>query len=271
MRKLISKGFILEFVSLLALIFTIALAWAGNLLKLPTEAVVVAGVGIAVAAYVWALKWELKREIQDKLSIYTLLEKIEDDELYKRGLTAIERCRVELENLAKGILQLESGQLFRYLIQVSETAKLHIRLTHIGLDDKYFEILQTAGEQQWYQQNVDLVRKGVKLERFFILSRSTAVVSGSNQLKAKIRELLERQQNDGINVRVVWQEELDNAELIQDFGVFDNRVVLVTHPAWTTGYNNVLVYRRQFDIERYIEIYEVLRSKSHSISESSTN
>lgn len=37
MRKLIAKGFVLEFVSIIALIFSVALAWTGSLLELPSE------------------------------------------------------------------------------------------------------------------------------------------------------------------------------------------------------------------------------------------
>jgi len=68
----------------------------------------------------------ISAEINHKLGIYGLLEQIEDEELYTRGKTAIEKCRVELENLSKGILRLETGQLFRYLIQITESAKFCI-------------------------------------------------------------------------------------------------------------------------------------------------
>lgn len=266
MRTRLQRDFVVELVSLLALVITVALAWGGNLLTLPTEVVVSASIGIAVAAYIWALKWELKREFEDKLEIYTLLEKIEDEDLHKRGLMAIERCKVELENLSKGVLQLESGQLFRYLIQVSNSARYHIRTTHVGLDEKYIEILQTAGESQWHQHNAELVRKGIRFERFFILKRNDTVIDESNRLRKKIKEILEEQQNNGIEVRIVWQEELDNEELVQDFVIFDDDLALVTNPSWTTGYSNVIVYRRKYNIDHYSEVYEALRSISHSIS-----
>jgi uncharacterized membrane protein len=82
MRKLIAKGFVLEFVSIIALIFSVALAWTGSLLELPSEVIISASIGIAVAAYIWALKWEINEELQDKLALYNLLETIKDEDLY---------------------------------------------------------------------------------------------------------------------------------------------------------------------------------------------
>lgn len=265
MRKVLSKEFLLEFVSLLALVITVGLAWLGSLLNFPSEAVISASVGIAVATYIWAMKWEFKRELQDKLDLYTLLENIEDDDLHKRGQSAINKCKAELENLSKGILHLESGQLFRYLVQITQSAKRHIRTTHIGLDDKYIEILETAGEKQWYQQNVNLVEQGVTFERLFILSRDIAIDTNTGKLKSSIQKVIDRQKQDKIKVLVVWQEEIDTPELIQDFVIVDNKVVLVTNPAWSGGYSNIIVYRRSLDVERYIEIFEALRSNEHAV------
>lgn len=206
-------------------------------------------------------------ELSRRLEIYRLLEEIKDEELYKRGKIAIERCLLELENLSKGILQLDSGQLFLYLIQLSSSVKKHIRVTHVGLDEKYFDIWKTAGEQRWHQHAIELVQKGITFERIFILSRNAFIDENKGKLKSKIIELLKKQENDGIKVWIAWIEELDNPELIQDFGIFDETLVNVTNPAWSGGYNNIIVYWRKFDVSRYIEIYETLRSKSHTLSE----
>lgn len=265
MRKVISKGFVLEFVSIIALIFSVALAWIGSLLELPTTAIVTASIGVAVAAYVWALKWEISEELQDKLALYNLLETIEDEDLYERAKIAIEKCRVELEDLSKGILRLDVGQLFNYLIKITEAANHHIRTTHIGLDEKYLEIWQTGGELQWYQHNINMVNSGVLFERFFILSRETAIDSASGKLKPKISSLLQKQARDGIEVQVIWQEKLDDdPELIQDFAIADTNVALVTQPSWSGRYS-ANVYRRKFEVERYIEIFEALRARGLSL------
>lgn len=206
-------------------------------------------------------------ELSRRLEMFRLLEEIKDEELYKRGKIAIERCLLELENLSKGILQLDSGQLFLYLTQLSSSVKNHIRVTHVGLDEKYFDIWQTAGEQRWHQHAIELVKKGINFERIFILSRNYFLDENRGNLRLKIIELLKKQENDGIKIWITWIEELDNPELIQDFGIFDENLVNVTNPSWSGGYNNIMVYWRKFDVRRYIEIYETLRSKSHILSE----
>lgn len=259
--------------TIVGMLVTISLSLiSGFMLKLPTEITwVTFFIGSMMTITITMLEQRLleanSEEFNRKLEIYRLLEQIEDKELYNRGQATIEKCRAELENLSKGVLRLEVGQLFRYLIEVTESAKHHIRTTHIGLDDKYIAIWQTTGEEQWYQQNVKSAKKGIIFERLFILSETTAIDSTSGKLKSIIKEVLQKQLQDGIKVLVAWQEELDTPELIQDFGVIDNNVVLVTNPSWTSGYSNVNVYRRKFDVDRYIEIFEALRSRCRPIAE----
>lgn len=268
MRKLIARGFMLEFVSLVALILTVALAWIGDLLGLSTAVVISASVGISVAAYIWALKWEIGREIRDKLSLYSLLEGIEDEDLYERGRMAIEECRVELENLSKGILRIDPGRFYRYIIKVTDAAKHHVRVTHVGLDERRLELVQPVSENQWYQHNLSLVKRGVIVQRIFIMPRTKAIDSTSGKLKPSIAAILDQQARDGIKVQVVWEETIDDPELIQELIVVDTRLAVTGFQSWTgVGYADARVLRRRYDIERYIELFEALRSRGHTLSD----
>jgi hypothetical protein len=207
----------------------------------------------------------ISAEINQKLGIYELLEQIEDEELYSQGKTAIEKCRVELENLSKGILRLETGQLFRYLIQITESAKSSIQVTQIISDDETIDrLLQSADAKPWYQQNVKLADRGIVFERLFIILRTKAVDSSSGKLRTNLESLLKRQAADKLKVMLVWQEELEQ-ELVQDFGIIDGKVVIVTSPAWVGQYSNIVVYRRKFDVDRYIATFESLRSKGQTL------
>lgn len=226
MRKIIARGFVLEFVSIIALIFAIALAWLGDYLGLSAVAVIPASVGISVAAYIWALKWEINRELRQKLSLYNLLESIEDEDLYERGKTAIEECRVELENLSKGVLRVDPAHFYRYMVKFTDPAKNHLRVTHIMLDEKQLGMWQPGVGHQWYQHNLDLVKRGVLLERFFILSRTNAIDTTSEKLKPVISAVLQKQAQAGIAVYVVWIEEIEDPELIQEFLVVDTNTAL---------------------------------------------
>lgn len=267
MRKLISKNLMLEFVSLVALIISVALAWIGQLFNLPTEAVISASVGLAVATTLWALKWEVKSEIKDKLGVYTLLEQIEDEELYIEGYAAINKCKGELDNLSKGILNVDSGQVARYLIKVIRQAKHHIRVTHVGLDEKYLSTLSIDEDMPYYKENISSIHRGVKFERLFILSKKSAIDHNSGQMKETIKAVLEKQNQDGIKVSIAWKEELEDYQLIKDFVIIDDRHVLVSSPAWIGNYSNVTVYNRKFDIENYIGIFESLQSRGRSFIE----
>lgn len=268
MRKLIARGFVLEFVSLVALIFAVALAWLGDLLELSTAAVVSASLGISVAAYIWALKWEVSRELREKLSLYSLLESIEDDELYERGKTAIEECRVELENLSQGILQIQPGHFYRYLIEFTGTAKHHVRAIHVWSDEEHHDLVQPVAENRWYQHQVGLVSRGVRVERFFILPRAKVVDSTSAKLKPGVAAILTGQERDGIGVQVVWEEAIDDPELIQEFLIADTRLVISGFQAWSgMGYSGARLLRRRFEVERYLGLWDALRSRAQTLSE----
>jgi hypothetical protein len=268
MRKLFARGFVLEFVSLVALIVAVALAWLGDHLGLSTAAVVSAATGIALAAFSWALKWEIKKEFRDKLSIYSLLESIEYEELYERGKQAVEECRLELEDLAEGILRIDEGHVARYMIKFTDAAKHQVRLTHIGLDQKRLEMVQPVAENPWYQQNLSLLKRGVIVERFFILRRADTLDSATGKMKPGIAGILETQARDGITVRVVWEEELADPEMIREFMVVDSGLILTAFLSWSGDrYAHVRVYRRKHEVEQYVELFEALRAEGHVLSD----
>jgi len=268
MRKLVARGFVLEFVSLVALIFAVALAWLGDILGLSTAAVISASIGIAVAAFSWALKWEIKREFRDRLSIYSLLESIEYEELYERGKMAIEECRLELEKLSQGILRIDEGHLTRYIIKFTDAAKHHVRLTHIALDHSRLRMMEPTAENPWYQHNLSLVKRGVVVERLFILRRTDTIDSATGKVKPGIARILERQARDGITVRVVWEEEVGDPEIIREFMVIDANFVITGVQSWSgAGYVNVRLYRRKYEVEQYIELFEALRAEGRVLSD----
>jgi hypothetical protein len=268
MRRLIATGFVLEFVSFTALVLTVALAWVGDLLGLSPPAVISASVGLSVAATLWALKWEFCREIRDTLPLYSLLESIEDEELYHMGKTAIERCRVELDNLAKGILRMDAGHVRRYMIRFADAARHHLRLTHVGLDHDRLEAVQPDLENPWYQHNLTLVQRGVTVERFFILHRAAAVDSATGRMQTPIAQILKRQARDGIEVYVVWEEEVDDPELIQELMIVDMNLAMTGFQSWSgAGYADARVYRGRYDVMRCIELFEAIRAKGCPLSE----
>ena len=69
-------------------------------------------------------------------------------------------------------------------------------------------------------------------------------------------------------ISIVWQEDIDKPDLIQDISIFDNKVALIIRPAWTTGYLDITIYKNEFDVARYTNLYYTIRSKGRALSES---
>jgi hypothetical protein len=267
MRKVLARGFALEFISLVALIVAISLAWLGYVLALSTPIVITASIGVSLAANIWALKWWIRREINNTLTLYKLLESIDDQELYTRGMTAIEECRIELENLSQGLLRIDPMHLNRQMIEISDSAKHKIRLSHVGLDDTHMEMVQPVSENRWYQHNVNLVQRGILLERIFILPRSETLEKTSGKIKTAIADILNKQVRDGIKVYLVWEEVIE-PELIQEFMIIDTKLVLSGFRAWSgTAFTEMKLSRRRYDVAKYIELFDSLIAHAHPISE----
>jgi hypothetical protein len=267
MRKILARDFAVEFISLVALIIAISLAWLGHVLALSTPIVITASIGVSLAANIWALKWWIRREIHDTLTLYKLLESIDDQELYDRGMTAIEECRIELENLSQGLLRIDPIHLNRHLIEISDTAKHKVRITHVGLDDTHMEMVQPVSENQWYQHNVNLVKRGILLERVLILPRSETLENKSRKIKTAIADILNKQARDGIKVYLVWEEMID-PELIQEFVIIDTKLVMSGFRAWSgTAYTEMKLSRRRYDVAKYIDLFDSLIAHAHPISE----
>lgn len=249
------------------------------LLKLPTEITwLTFSIGAIITITITLLEQRLldtnSEEINRKLEIYRLLSNIGDDELLKRGHTAIEECRTELENLAKGVLRIESPELYQYLIKTSGIAKYQILGTHIGFDELHMNLnssasnaLQTSGVQQWFERKHKLMQQGIRFERIYILPRNISIDNKTGRLNPEIIKHLEKQQSDGVSISVVWQEDIDKPDLIQDISIFDNKIALVIRPAWTTGYLDITVYKNEFDVTRYANIYNTIRSKGRTLQD----
>jgi hypothetical protein len=266
MRKIIARDFAVELISLVILVIAILLAWLGHVLSLSTSIVITASIGLSLAANIWALKWWIRREIHETLTLYKLLESIDNQELYDRGMTAIEECRIELENLSQGLLRIDPIHFNRQLIKISDSAKHKVRITHVGLDDSHMEWVQPISENQWYQHNVHLVQRGIQFERVFILPRRETLDSKSRKVKTAIAAILSKQVQDGIKVYLVWEEVVD-PELIQEFMVIDTKLVVSGFRAWSsTTFSEMNLSQRRYDVAKYIELFDSLIAHAHPIS-----
>jgi hypothetical protein len=129
-------------------------------------------------------------------------------------------------------------------------------------------MVQPDPENPWYQHNLSLVNRGVTVERFFILKRADAIDSATGRMKTPVAEILEQQARDGIAVHVVWEEEVDDPELIQELMIIDANLAMTGFRPWTgAGYADARVYRRSYDVMRCIGLFEAIRAEGRPLSE----
>jgi hypothetical protein len=156
----------------------------------------------------------------------------------------------------------------RYMIKFANAARHHLRVTHVGLDQDRLDIVEPDADNPWYQHNLTLVEGGVKVERFFILQRANAVDGAAGKIKPSIAEILGRQAEDGISVYVVWEEEVDDPELIQEVMIVDKNLAMTGFQSWCGGgYADARVHRGRYDVMRCVGIFEATRAEARPLSE----
>lgn len=176
------------------------------------------------------LEFNVKEDLARKLELYALLERIDDKELIG-----------EVLNLARS---LAVGEIPNYIAS-TRMPQLYTRSREYIYASNYsptIEKLARWEENPRLRAIVESSRKiktkGVKLTRTFILRRSE-VFDDASKWKTEALRVLRRQLNAGIDVRIIWLDDLKRENLPprlpldRNFTIFDGVEVLETTSSQT--------------------------------------
>jgi len=145
---------------------------------------------------------------------------IADDGNYRlfaaRAKQILHESSASLHNLVEGYMVLPPLSEFSFGLKGIAEVKASIKATSYVDAENFWK--SVAGER-YFQKNVELVARGVRITRVFIGDRST--VSG-------FRDIIARQRDAGIAVLIALADELPR-ELCEDYLVADDKVVAQLH------------------------------------------
>jgi len=134
-------------------------------------------------------------------------------------------------------------------------------------DELYTWLDQGSTINNYYQLNLDIVKKGIVLERTFILRKEAFIDTKTGKLDERTKKVINKQVEDGIKVYLVWEETARIKGLWEDFVIIDSECVYVKEPTGSvlSGGWKVQIKKRKDEIDTYIKKYNAL-TRTYSIS-----
>jgi hypothetical protein len=233
-------GFLATVCLTLISIYVAHLGTQGSFVVFATGTVVSVGLGMIeerLNSGLREMESNVKAVLVQRLELYRIMEQIDDEEL-----------RTEVLALARS---LGGGEIPAY-IAATRVPKLYARAqksiyasNYSPTRDRLYQWETSPRLKGIVETSRVLATRGVKVTRTFILRRSELMTGGGVWDERSLR-VLQRQREVGIEVRIIWAEDLERdhlaprLNLIRNFTLFDGIEALETT-------DSQVVYRRPSD------------------------
>lgn len=240
---------------------TLLLTLTAELLNLGQDiSYLIFAIGTMLTLATTLLEKQVENHLEDKMSrnlnLYRLTKEIDDDELQSE--------------VFKFVKSMSQGEIPPYISAIRSTklferAKKTVHAADYNPTAR--DILRWEGSRlaTWYKSGVDAVKRGVVVERIFILKREEALKDG--KWDKDILRILQRQSNDGIKVRVLWIEEVTmgdvhpQRDVLRNIVTFDDMEVLITT-------HEPQIFRLPSDrVREFIDVFEEQKKFSRTLDE----
>ncbi len=222
--------------------------------------------GFLIASSALLLKREISAQIDEKFEIYQRLSRISDHKSRDIALKTIEKCKSDLKDIEKGELKLEREEFYRYIINSVDSAKKHVAAIHVALDEQgMFIWKKDPAIMKYYQANKRAVKRGVTIERIFVLKRELLISFQNRELNQNIVEVMQEQINDGIAVEIKLIDSPD--DMIREFMIYDGDEVQTNFIRLEGKYHGLHVNRNKAVVEEHKQYFERLKPSSQSLDE----
>lgn len=164
----------------------------------------------------------------------------------------------QLRNFEQGVLEVE-GELIE---KVSSYFVSAVQDHFLALSSDDFDFWNRDDSKEYYQNNLELVAKGVSVKRIFIVP--------NGKLKYKdVQNVLRRQIRDGIKVSIITSEAvgpLIKSVWDRDFAIHDHFAVSFFRNYYSRIYK---IDSRKSEINRYIDLHKKIEINSQAIPDKS--
>jgi hypothetical protein len=249
--------------------FTLCVGFLGLLsakLGFPDQTYIPISIGFLITIAAALLKKEMLEHIDSNSHIQSLLNKLEHEDLHKRGVEVVEACEAVLEELASGIISAGAADLFRIMKDLANRTRNQIHATHLSLEisDIYnWEVKE--GLRNYYQANIDALNRNVKIERLFLIKKDQLIDRNNGQvINQRAIDIMKDQQQHGIKVFVTWLESVTEPQLIEDFIIFDNEEVAIRGGE---GYSKLQILYGDVNVKTHNQRFSALKVLGQTLDE----
>jgi hypothetical protein len=270
MRKSKSKyGFRLEITGALLSLCAGLIGLGVDLLKIPSVAYLPVIFGFLITAAASLLKVELMERIDHDSRIQSLLNQIESEDLHKRGIEIVQECEYALENLLHGIIQGRSAELSKVLVERANHTRHLLQATHLAPNPASMYVWEDhQGTANYYQANIQALKRGVTIERLFLLWKKDVIDSNTGQvIDPRIMKIMHDHQDNGIEVFVTWLESLVDPESAEDFIIFDDEEVELSSMMTEKVHSRLLMMHKPVSIRMYKSRFAELKALGQPLSQ----
>ena len=221
-----------------ALIINLAVALLVIILGQASDSVSAAVQVIAVAVVtsltlvMLAFKHDILSTVTDHLELYRSASSIADRELQRVAFDRIRECARQVDEISRGILNGSSEELYRVLARKILTATSGIRATHVATSSEEVKLWHAPAPSHYYDMNKHLIGDGKSVERAFILRKSVFIRDG--HFDPESAAVIRSQIADGVQVYLIWEEDIRDPSLWQDYIIVDDDLVMINEPTGAT-------------------------------------
>lgn len=202
----------------------------------------------------------ISTELNRKLEIYRLLEQISDPEMSILADMAVNECIQRLRDYNNGFVPVsEHGYLVTWLIKCKRSLQATFWVSSI---DELYKLEDESAGRNYMQSNVDAIKRGVRIQRVFIMNKEGLVDASGHLSDPKALRILATQQKAGIEVRVNWLNEWarygNTSELYKDFVIIDETEVRANSFGVTQKLLGTTWIKNSAQVSEYKKVFEQL-------------
>jgi hypothetical protein len=124
------------------------------------------------------------------------------------------------------------------------------------------------GITNYYQANLQALKRGVIIERLFLLWKKDVIDSNTGQvIDSKIMKIMSDHQDCGIEVFVTWLESLIDPESAEDFIIFDDEEVVLSSMITEKVHSRLLMMHKPVSIRMYKSQFAELKALGQPLSQ----
>ena len=144
---------------------------------------------------------------------YMTVQGTEMELFRQKAKDTLEECRDILGGLERGYMLAEPGGKYAYGTKGVLLAKHNVK----AIAYEEIEVWRTPHLKSTLQANAQAVKRGVQIQRIFIVS---------NESLAKAGDVLQEHQSAGIQVYVAFPENLPSEQLLESYLIIDDKVLV---------------------------------------------